>query len=223
MTIRVLLADDQALVRAGFRMILDAEDDLDVVGEAEDGAQAIDAALRLRPDVILMDVRMPELDGLEATRRILGRTDLDPVPRILILTTFDLDEYVYEALRAGASGFLLKDTPPEQLVSAIHVIAGGEALLSPAVTKRVIEQFVARPQRAAPPRGLDQLTARELEVLQLIARGLSNAEIAKELFVSETTVKTHVARVLMKLDLRDRVQAVVLAYESGVVEPGAAA
>ena len=220
--IRILLVDDQALVRAGFRMILDAEPDVDVVGEAADGREAIDQVRALRPDVVLMDIRMPELDGLEATRRILTDSVGDAAPRILMLTTFDLDEYVYEALRAGASGFLLKDTPPEQLVSAIHVIAEGDALLSPSVTKRVISEFVRgtgpKPEAAFPR--LDELTARELEVLKLIARGLSNAEIAKELFVSETTVKTHVARILMKLNLRDRVQAVVLAYEAGVVAPG---
>jgi DNA-binding NarL/FixJ family response regulator len=221
--IRVLLVDDQALVRAGFRMILDAEPEIDVVGEAADGRDAIDQVRALRPTIVLMDIRMPELDGLEAARRILA----DDVaggepPRILMLTTFDLDEYVYEALRAGASGFLLKDTPPEQLVSAIHVVAAGEALLSPSVTRRVISEFVkgnGPKPRAQFPR-LDALTARELEVLGLIARGLSNAEIAKALFVSETTVKTHVARVLMKLGIRDRVQAVVLAYEAGVVTPG---
>jgi DNA-binding NarL/FixJ family response regulator len=223
MSVKVLLADDQALVRAGFRMILDAEPDIEVAGEAENGLEAVEAARRLQPDVILMDIRMPELDGLEATRRLTGdRNGDDRGPRILMLTTFDLDEYVYEALRAGASGFLLKDTPPEQLVQAIHVVAAGEALLAPSVTKRVIEEFAGKPRRepAQRPRGLDELTARELEVLKAIARGLSNAEIAKELFVSETTVKTHVARILMKLHLRDRVQAVVLAYEAGVVQPG---
>jgi DNA-binding NarL/FixJ family response regulator len=221
--IRVLLVDDQALVRAGFRMILDAEIDIDVVGEASDGREAIDQAQALRPDVVLMDIRMPELDGLEATRRILaGVTEAHEGPKILMLTTFDLDEYVYEALRAGASGFLLKDTPPEQLVAAIHMIAHGDALLSPSITRRVISEFVkgAGPgQREQFPK-IDELTARELEVLKLIARGLSNAEIAKSLYVSETTVKTHVARVLMKLDLRDRVQVVVLAYEAGIVQPG---
>ena len=219
--IRILLVDDQALVRAGFRMILDAETDVEVVGEATDGRDAIDQARALRPDVVLMDIRMPELDGLEATRRILANSDGDG-PKILMLTTFDLDEYVYEALRAGASGFLLKDTPPEQLVAAIHVVAEGDALLSPSVTKRVISEFVrgAGPKPEAQFPRLDELTARELEVRKLIARGLSNAEIAKELFVSETTVKTHVARILMKLSLRDRVQAVVLAYEAGVVSPG---
>jgi DNA-binding NarL/FixJ family response regulator len=218
MSIRVLIADDQQLVRAGFTMILDAEADVDVVGEASDGREAVSEVRRLRPDVVLMDIRMPELDGIEATRQLAGSED---APRILILTTFDLDEYVYEALRAGASGFLLKDTPPEQLVEAIRVVAGGDALLSPSVTKRVIEEFVARKRPAqSKPRGLDELTAREHEVLTLVARGLSNAEIARELWVSETTVKTHVARMLMKLGLRDRVQAVVLAYEAGVVEPG---
>jgi len=219
--IRILLVDDQALVRAGFRMILDAEPEMEVVGEASDGREAIDQAFALSPDVVLMDIRMPELDGLEATRRILSGSTNGEAPKILMLTTFDLDEYVYEALRAGASGFLLKDTPPEQLVGAIHVIADGEALLSPSITRRVIAEFVKgsgpKPQTQFPR--LQELTARELEVLKLIARGLSNAEIAKELFVSETTVKTHVARVLMKLQLRDRVQAVVLAYEAGVVHP----
>jgi DNA-binding NarL/FixJ family response regulator len=220
--IRVLLVDDQALVRAGFRMILDAEPAMEVVGEASDGREAIDQWRVLRPEVVLMDIRMPELDGLEATRRILDGAADGEAPRILMLTTFDLDEYVYEALRAGASGFLLKDTPPEQLVAAIHVIAQGDALLSPSITRRVISEFVKgtgpKPQAQFPR--LQDLTARELEVLTLIARGLSNAEIARSLFVSETTVKTHVARILMKLGLRDRVQAVVLAYEAGVVTPG---
>jgi DNA-binding NarL/FixJ family response regulator len=218
-SVRVLIADDQALVRAGFRMLLEAEPGIEVVGEATNGLEAIEATRRLGPDVVLMDIRMPELDGLDATRRLLEKDDA--AVRILVLTTFDLDEYVYEALRAGASGFLLKDTPPEQLIAAIHVIASGEALLSPSVTRRVIQEFAARP-RANPPRELEELTARELEVFKLIARGLSNAEIATELFLSETTVKTHVARVLMKLRLRDRVQAVVLAYESGIVQPGEA-
>jgi DNA-binding NarL/FixJ family response regulator len=222
-TIRVLIADDQALVRAGFRMILDAEDDLEIVGEASDGAQAVELALELRPDVVLMDIRMPEMDGIEATRRVASG-DGDPPIRVLMLTTFDLNEYVYEALRAGASGFLLKDVPPEQLAAGIRVVAGGEALLAPSITKRLIEEFAtARPTEApAPPPGFDELTARELEVFKLIARGMSNAEIAGELVVSETTVKTHVARLLMKLGLRDRVQAVVLAYESGVVQRGGA-
>jgi len=216
---RVLIADDQALVRAGFRMVLEAEDDIAVVGEAANGEQAIHGAQRLSPDVVLMDIRMPELDGIAATRRIAGGGD--GAPRVLILTTFDLDEYVYDALGAGASGFLLKDSPPEQLVTAIRVVAGGEALLAPSVTSRLIEQF-ARTRAGArrDPPGLDELTARELEVFRLVARGLSNAEIAAELVVGETTVKTHVARLLAKLGLRDRVQAVVLAYECGLVSPG---
>ena len=223
MTCRVLIVDDQALVRAGFRMILDAEADIEVVGEAGDGAKGLAEARRLRPDVVLMDIRMPELDGIEATRRLLADGH-SAHSRVLILTTFDLDEYVYEGLRAGASGFLLKDTPPEQLVAAIHIVAAGEALLAPSVTRRVIEEFVRRPSPHPPAAaGIDELTAREMEVLTLMARGLSNAEIAADLVVSETTVKTHVARVLMKLHLRDRVQAVVLAYESGLVQPGSTA
>ena len=219
MSVRVLLVDDQALIRAGFRMILDAEEDMDVVGECADGTQAVDSARRLAPDVVLMDIRMPEMDGIEATRLIAG--DGDGVPRVLMLTTFDLDEYVYDALRAGASGFLLKDVPAEQLVDGIRVVAQGDALLAPSVTKRLIHEFSrsGAAQRSAPA-SLGDLTPRELEVFKLIARGMSNAEIATELVVSETTVKTHVARVLMKLGVRDRVQAVVLAYESGVVEPG---
>ena len=223
MSIRVLIADDQALVRAGFRMILDAEDDLEIVGEAADGAEAVERALELQPDVVLMDIRMPELDGIEATRRIAGGEDDENPIRVLMLTTFDLNEYVYEALRAGASGFLLKDVPPEQLAAGIRVVAGGEALLAPSITRRLIEEFAnARPaEPVAPPKAFDDLTPRELEVFRCIAKGLSNAEIAAELVVSETTVKTHVARLLMKLGLRDRVQAVVLAYESGVVSPGA--
>ena len=216
--IRVLLADDQGLVRAGFRMILRAEPDIDVVGEAGNGEEAVERVREAAPDVVLMDIRMPGVDGVEATRRITAAAGA----RVLVLTTFDLDEYVYEALRAGASGFLLKDTPPEQLVEAIRVVAGGDALLSPVVTRRVIAEFVRRPPAAArlPAPGLDELTARELEILRLIARGLSNAEIAAEAFVSETTVKTHVARILMKLRLRDRVQAVVFAYEHGIVHAG---
>jgi DNA-binding NarL/FixJ family response regulator len=218
--VRVLIADDQALVRAGFRMILDAEDDIDVVGEASDGLEAVSAAARLKPDVVLMDIRMPELDGIEATRRVLA-ADGDPPTRVLMLTTFDLNEYVYDALRAGASGFLLKDVPPEQLADGIRVVAGGDALLAPSITRRLIQEFAqAGPPSGPPPKGLDELTARELEVFKLVARGLSNAEVAAELIVSETTVKTHVARMLMKLGLRDRVQAVVLAYESGIAVPG---
>ena len=220
MSIRILIADDQSLVRTGFRMILDAEPDLDVVGEAVDGREAVDKAKAAKPDVILMDIRMPELDGIEATRRIIADAG-EEAPKILMLTTFDLNEYVYEALRAGASGFLLKDVPPEQLVAGIRVVAEGEALLAPSITRRLIQEFAsAAPTPAEPPRGLDELTARELEVFKLLARGLSNAEIAEELVVSETTVKTHVARLLMKLGLRDRVQAVVLAYESGIAVPG---
>jgi len=215
MSLSVLIVDDQALVRAGFRMILDAEEGIDVAGEAADGREAVEEARRLRPDVVLMDVRMPEVDGIEATRQLLADGGVDA--KVVMLTTFDMDEYVYDALRAGASGFLLKDVPPEQLVAGIRAVAGGDALLAPSVTRRVIEEFVRRPPASA--RSLPQLgelTARELEVLKLIARGLSNAEIAKELFVSETTVKTHVAHVLTKLGLRDRVQAVVLAYETGL-------
>ena len=224
MSIRVLIVDDQALVRAGFRMILESEPGIEIVGEACDGLEALEAAREHEPDVVLMDIRMPNLDGLEATRRLVGSGN-DRL-RVLMLTTFDLDEYVYEALRAGASGFLLKDTPPEQLVAAIQVIASGDALLSPTITKRVIEEFIRRPPSTIEtvlPAALGDLTARELEVLGFMARGLSNAEIAKDLFVSETTVKTHVARILMKLGLRDRVQAVVYAYESGLVQPGATA
>jgi DNA-binding NarL/FixJ family response regulator len=215
----VLLVADPALIRAGFRMILDAEEGIEVVGECADGTQAVDSVRRLKPDVVLMDIRMPEMDGIEATRLIAGGNG---APRVLMLTTFDLDEYVYDALRAGASGFLLKDVPAEQLVDGIRVIAQGEALLAPTVTKRLIQEFsrTTATQRSAPA-SLDDLTPRELEVFKLIARGMSNAEIASELVVSETTVKTHVARVLMKLGVRDRVQAVVLAYESGVVAPGA--
>jgi DNA-binding NarL/FixJ family response regulator/class 3 adenylate cyclase len=218
--VRVLIVDDQALVRAGFRMILDAYEDIEVVGEASNGEEAIGEALRLRPHVVLMDVRMPALDGIEATRILLSREGAES--KVVMLTTFDMDEYVYEALRAGASGFLLKDVPPEQLVAGIRAVASGEALLAPAVTRRVIEEFVRLPRNTppTPPAKLDELTARELEVLKLIARGLSNAEIADELVVSQATVKTHVARVLTKLGLRDRVQAVVLAYESGLVVAG---
>jgi DNA-binding NarL/FixJ family response regulator len=213
-TIRVLVADDQSMVRAGFRMLLSGEEDIDVVAEASNGLEAIDKAARFSPSVVLMDIRMPELDGLEATRRILAA---DSTTRVLILTTFDLDEYVYEALRSGASGFVLKDDPPEQLLAAIRTVAGGDALLSPAVTKRVIAKFTHLRQ-AAPPPGLDELTERELDVFRLVAQGLSNAEIGKQLFISETTVKTHITHILQKLDLRDRVQAVVLAYQSGLFE-----
>jgi DNA-binding NarL/FixJ family response regulator len=214
MTIRVLLADDQKLVRGGFRMILRAEPDIDVVGEAADGAEAVALARQLGPDVVLMDVRMPNVDGIEATRRIIDGSD--PAPRVLVLTTFDLDEYVYEALRAGASGFLLKDAPEEQLVSGIRIVADGGSLFAPAVTRRLIERFAGTAPQQPPP-ALAELTPRELDVLRLLARGLSNAEIASELVVSEHTAKTHVAHILAKLDLRDRVQAVVLAYESGTV------
>ena len=214
MSVRVLIADDQELVRTGFRKILEAEPDLEVVGEAADGGEAVERAGLYRADVVLMDIRMPRVDGLEATRRIAGST------RVLILTTFDVDEYVYETLRAGASGFLLKDTPADVLVSGIRSVARGDSLLSPSITRRLIEQFARRPLPNARPEVLAELTARELEVLRLVARGLSNAEIAQELIVGEATVKTHVARVLQKLRIRDRVQAVVVAYESGLVQPG---
>jgi DNA-binding NarL/FixJ family response regulator len=217
MSIRVLVADDQSMVRAGFRMLLSHQEDIEVVAEASNGLEAVEKAARFRPTVVLMDIRMPELDGLEATRRILAADD---TARILILTTFDLDEYVYEALRAGASGFVLKDDPPEQLLAAIRTVAGGDALLSPAVTKRVIKQFTRIP-RPAPPRQLEDLTERELDVFRLIARGLSNAEIGQELYISDTTVKTHITHILQKLDLRDRVQAVVLAYETGLFDADA--
>ncbi|MGH3024392.1 MAG: response regulator [Gaiellaceae bacterium] len=217
MTIRVLVADDQSMVRAGFRMLLAGEEDIEVVAEASNGLEAIDKAGRFHPTVVLMDIRMPELDGLQATRRILAS---DNGARILILTTFDLDEYVYEALRAGASGFVLKDDPPEQLLAAIRTVAAGDALLSPTITKRVIEQF-SRIPRPTPPKELDDLSEREREVFRLISRGLSNGEIAQELYITETTVKTHVTHILQKLNLRDRVQAVVLAYQTGVFEADA--
>jgi DNA-binding NarL/FixJ family response regulator len=220
MSVRVLLVDDQALIRAGFRMILEAEEDLEVVGECGDGTQAIDSVKRFAPDVVLMDIRMPEMDGIEATRRIVG-ADGETAVKVLMLTTFDLDEYVYDALRAGASGFLLKDVPADQLVSGIRLVAQGDALLAPSVTRRLIQEFSRSSRgRGQRPAGLDELTPREDEVFKLLARGMSNAEIAADLIVSETTVKTHVARILMKLEVRDRVQAVVLAYESGVVAPG---
>ena len=214
MTIRVLVADDQSMVRAGFRMLLADEEDIEVVAEASNGKEAVEKAARFDPTVVLMDIRMPELDGLEATRRILAA---DPDARVLVLTTFDLDEYVYEALRAGASGFVLKDDPPEQLIAAVRTVASGDALLSPAVTKRVIGAFTRMP-RPTPPRELDDLSAREREVFRLVARGLSNAQIGKELFIGETTVKTHVTHILSKLGLHDRVQAVVLAYQTGVFD-----
>jgi DNA-binding NarL/FixJ family response regulator len=214
--IRVLIADDQALVRGGFRLILEAQKDIEVIGEAANGREALEQARALEPDVVLMDIRMPELDGLEATRRLLS--DGEGV-RVLILTTFDLDEYVYEAMKAGASGFLLKDVRPEQLADAVRVVAAGEALLAPAITRRLIEQFVSRPAPGSGvPTELSDLTERELEILKLIARGLSNHEIASSLFISEATVKTHVTHVLAKLNLRDRVQAVVLAHESGLLQ-----
>jgi DNA-binding NarL/FixJ family response regulator len=212
----VVVVDDQALMRTGFRMILESAD-IEVVAEAENGNEAITTVALVKPDVVLMDIRMPELDGIEATRRI---TESGSTTRVLILTTFDLDEYVYRALRAGAAGFLLKDTPPEKLIEAVQVVAAGEALLAPSVTRRLVEEFAAKTTDATPVAGLDQLTDRETEVLHAMARGLSNAEIADVLFVGETTVKTHVGRVLMKLGVRDRVQAVVAAYESGLVRPG---
>jgi len=215
--LRVVVADDQALVRTGFRMIL-TEDGIEVVGEATNGAEAIDAVRRTRPDVVLMDIRMPEMDGLEATRRIL--TGASSEPRVIMLTTFDLDHYVYAALSAGASGFLLKDVTPEHLVAAVRMVRSGDALLAPAITRRLVERFAGRRAETAKiHRDLSTLTPRELEVLRLLARGLSNAELAADLHLSEATVKTHVARILAKLGLRDRVQAVVVAYETGLVSP----
>ena len=214
MSIRVLVADDQSMVRAGFRMLLSGEDDIEVVAEASNGLEAVEKAARFHPNVILMDIRMPELDGLEATRRVLTA---DNDARVLILTTFDLDEYIYEALTAGASGFVLKDDPPEQLIAAIRTVAAGDALLSPTITKGVIKQF-ARIARPTPPKEFDELTSREQEVFRLIASGLSNTEIGQELYIGDTTVKTHVTHILQKLNLRDRVQAVVLAYRTGLVE-----
>jgi DNA-binding NarL/FixJ family response regulator len=215
--IRVLIADDQALVRTGFRVILDAEPDLQVVGEAADGREAVDLVQQKRPDVVLMDIRMPNLDGIEATRHL---TALPRAPRVLMLTTFDLDQYVYEALRAGASGFLLKDAGADELLHGVRVVAAGEALLSPSITRRLIADYARRPPASEQPAALAELTPRELEVLRLLARGLSNREIARELVLGEATVKTHVARVFQKLDLHDRAQAVVLAYETGLVIPG---
>ena len=217
--IRVLIADDHELMRDGLRAILDAQQDIEVVGEAEHGALAVENAIRLHPDVVIMDIRMPRLDGIEATRRLAVQGE--KAPKVLVLTTFDLDEYVYQALRAGAAGFLLKDTPPRQLAEAVRTIAAGESLLAPAVTKRLIERYVSRPPGDTARRErFAELTERELEVLQLITRGLSNAEIGARLFLSEATVKTHVTRILSKLGVRDRVQAVVLAYETGLVQPG---
>ena len=219
MSVEVLLVDDQELVRTGVRAILDRHDDIAVVGEAEDGHAALDAAARLRPDVVLMDIRMSGMDGLEATRRLVSAAG--DAPRVVVLTTFDLDEYVYEALRAGASGFLLKGAPADQLVHAVRVVAEGDALISPSVTRRLLEEFAGRPRAdAVPPAALDELTARERDVLDLMAKGRSNREIAEELVVTAATVKTHVAHILMKLGVRDRVQAVILLYESGVIEPG---
>jgi DNA-binding NarL/FixJ family response regulator len=220
-SIRVVVVDDQALVRTGFSMILGAEADIDVVGEASHGVEAVELARSLRPDVVLMDIRMPVMDGVEATRMIAGPDVEDPL-RVLILTTFDLDEYGFDALRAGASGFLLKDTPAEELAAAVRVVAAGDALLAPSITRKLVAQFASQPEpEPVVTLDLEQLTDREREVLVLMARGLSNSEIAGELVLGETTVKTHVGRILMKLHLRDRVQAVVLAYESGLVRPGA--
>lgn len=214
MTIRVLVADDQSMVRAGFRMLLADQEDIEVVAEASNGLEAVAQAARFDPTVVLMDIRMPELDGLEASRRILQH---DPRARVLILTTFDLDEYIYEALRMGASGFVLKDDPPEQLIGAVRTVAAGDALLSPAVTRRVIEHFTTK-ARPESPRDLEELTAREREIFLLMAQGLSNAEIAERLVISDTTVKTHVTHILQKLRLRDRVQAVVLASRIGLLD-----
>lgn len=219
--VSVLIADDQALVRAGFRAILESQSQIKVVGEARDGLDAVDLARRRRPDVVLMDIQMPGMDGLEATRRVLAEAEERPVG-VLMLTTFDLDEYVYEALRAGASGFLLKDVSPEGLIEAVHIVAEGDALIAPSVTKRLIEQFARNAPPSTRPAALGEVTPRELEVLGLMARGLSNGEIAATLVLSEATVKTHVKRILAKLDVRDRVQAVVLAYEAGLVTPGGA-
>ena len=217
--IRVLIVDDQPLVRSGVRMILESEDDIEVVGEAADGKTALAEAAQLAPDVVVLDVRMPGLDGIETARRLLSQPGRGP--RVLMLTTFDLDEYVYEAMKAGASGFILKNVPPTKLIDAVRTVAEGDALLSPTITRRMIERFVQRPPTpAGRPEALAHLTERELDVLRLIARGLSNAEIAQALFLSEATVKSHVNRILGKLELRDRTQAAVLAYETGLVQPG---
>ena len=218
MTWRVAIADDQELVRTGFAMILGSDPEIEVVGEAPDGRAAVDLCRTMRPDVALMDVRMPQMDGITATRELLGPGDV--ATRIVILTTFDLDEYVYDAISAGASGFLLKDTPADDLIRAVKIVANGEALLAPSVTRRLIERFATEASSYAPAPGLDDLTERELDVLTLMARGRSNQEIAAELFLGETTIKTHVSRVLMKLNVRDRVQAVIAAYESGLIRPG---
>ncbi len=219
MSIRVVIADDQPLLRTGLRKVLEMEEGMSVVAEAADGHEAVEAARGTHADVVLMDIRMPRMDGIEATRHL---TELAPETRVLILTTYDLDEYVFSALQAGASGFVLKDVPPEQLVEAVRVVAGGEALLSPSVTRRLISEFARRPQPPAPPPALGDLTERETEVLRLLGRGMSNAEIADRLILGEATVKTHVSRVFMKLGLRDRAQAVVAAYEAGIVAPGEA-
>ena len=220
MSIRVLVADDQALVRAGFRKILEADSEIDVVAEAANGNEAVECSRLHMPDVVLMDIRMPGLDGIAATRRLSD--ELKDGPRVLVLTTFGLEEYVYEALRAGASGFLLKDVPPEQLIDAVHVVARGDALLDPTITRSVIEAFATRPAaRRELAERIEDLTPRERDVFALVARGLSNAEIAGELVVGDGTVKTHVAHLLLKLGVRDRVQAVIYAYEAGVVQPGA--
>jgi DNA-binding NarL/FixJ family response regulator len=218
--IRVVIADDQALVRAGFAMILGAQADIEVVGEATDGVQAVERVQALRPDVVLMDIRMPIVDGIEATRRLAASC---PGPRVLMLTTYDLDEYVYQALRAGASGFILKDVPPAELVRSVRTVLAGEALLAPSVTRRLLDEYLSRPRSHGPAAALlSRLTDRETDVMRLLARGLSNAEIGAALFLGEATVKTHVGRILTKLELRDRVQAVVLAYETGLTQPGSA-